>query len=172
LFVYRSNAAKVPSVSGLVVPPHVTSRRQYEAEVLQPIYDDLAPLDVEGLLRYEWVNARGAIARFDRMAVEIRVLDSQECAKADLVVAQAVVAVIEQRYADPEIVTQSARWNEQRLAEVLWSVAQDGDRAVIDDAESWRCGGSRPRHSVRLRFGNTYSARCQLRPRAWTPRCL
>ena len=42
------------------------------------IYRDLAPHDPEGVLRHEWVNARGAIARFDRMAIEIRVLDVQE----------------------------------------------------------------------------------------------
>jgi hypothetical protein len=31
------------------------------------------------VLRHEWVNARGAIARFDRSAIEIRVLDVAEC---------------------------------------------------------------------------------------------
>src|SRR5690606_27081536 len=74
LLVYRENAARVPSVSGMVVPEHIVSAMDYQQRVLQPIYDDLAPLDPEGLLRHEWVNARGCIARFDRGALEVRVL--------------------------------------------------------------------------------------------------
>ena len=33
------------------------------------------------------MNSRGAIARFDRNAIEIRVIDVQECPKADLAIA-------------------------------------------------------------------------------------
>ena len=40
------------------------------------------------------VPARGAIARFDRNAIEIRVLDVQECLQADLAVCSAIVAVL------------------------------------------------------------------------------
>ncbi len=32
----------------------------------------------------EWVNSRGVIFRFDRKAVEIRVMDEQECIKSDV----------------------------------------------------------------------------------------
>ena len=48
------------------------SHAAYERDILQRIYSDLEPLDPEGVLRHEWVNARGAIARFDRGTVEIR----------------------------------------------------------------------------------------------------
>jgi glutamate---cysteine ligase / carboxylate-amine ligase len=58
------------------------------------VYDDLALLDPEGVLRYEWVNARGAIARFDRGTIEIRVLDTQECPAVDLALLDVVVAVL------------------------------------------------------------------------------
>ena len=94
LEVYRSNAARIPSVSGLVVPEVVTSREQYEREILGRIYEDLAPQDPDGVLRHEWVNARGAIARFSRGSIEIRVLDAQECPRADLSVAAAIVAAV------------------------------------------------------------------------------
>jgi carboxylate-amine ligase len=53
------------------------------------MYEDIAPLDPAGVLRREWLNSRGAIARFDRNAIEIRVLDTQECVGADLAVAGA-----------------------------------------------------------------------------------
>ena len=78
LVVYRGNCARIPSITGEVVPEPVGSIGEYHERVLEPIYRDLAPHDPEGVLRHEWVNARGAIARFDRMAIEIRVLDVQE----------------------------------------------------------------------------------------------
>ncbi len=84
----------MPSVAGAVVPEPVFTRREYEDDLLGGIYRDLAPLDPEGVLRHEWVNARGAIARFDRGAIEIRVLDVQECPAADLAVAGATIAVV------------------------------------------------------------------------------
>ena len=93
LEVYRDNAARVPSVTGAVVPEPVFTRADYAA-LLEKIYADLAPLDAEGTLRHEWVNARGAIARFDRNAIEIRVLDTQECPRADLAIAAAAAAVL------------------------------------------------------------------------------
>jgi hypothetical protein len=92
---YRRNAARIPSVTAAVVPEPVFTREAYEGEILGEIYRDLAPYDPEGTLRHEWVNARGAIARFDRGAIEIRVLDVQECPAADLAIAAAGVAVIE-----------------------------------------------------------------------------
>src|SRR5690606_19484263 len=102
LEAYRTNCARVPSVTGLVVAEAVYSRASYEAEVLQAIYRDLAELDPEGVLAHEWVNARGAIARFDRMAIEIRTADTQECPRADLALAELVVAavrsLVEQRH--------------------------------------------------------------------------
>jgi hypothetical protein len=68
LDVYRHNARRVPSLTGAVVPEAVFTRSGYEA-LLASLYADLDPLDPDGTLRHEWVNARGAIARFDRMAM-------------------------------------------------------------------------------------------------------
>jgi hypothetical protein len=36
------------------------------------------------LLNREWVNSRGVIFRFDRSALEVRVIDEQECVKSDV----------------------------------------------------------------------------------------
>ena len=92
LAMYRGNARRVPSVTGSVVPEAVFSRAEYERVVLGRIYGDLAELDPEGVLRHEWVNARGAIARFDRGTVEVRLIDAQECPSADLAVTPAIGA--------------------------------------------------------------------------------
>src|SRR5690606_32858155 len=66
LSVYRANARTLPIVSGRIIPGPVHTRADYEREVLDAIYRDLAPHDPDGTLRHEWVNARGAIARFTR----------------------------------------------------------------------------------------------------------
>ncbi len=136
LAVYRRNADRIPSVTGLVVPEAVFTRGDYERVILQRIYDDMAELDPEGVLRDEWVNARGCIARFDRMAIEIRVLDVQECPKADLSIAEAVTrvvkAVAEERFESRE---RQRGWDERRLSELLALSIRDADEALIDDAD-------------------------------------
>ncbi|MCZ7598158.1 MAG: glutamate-cysteine ligase family protein [Gammaproteobacteria bacterium] len=74
--VYRGNAARIPSIAGHVVPEAVTGIDAYHELILAPMYADIAPHDPDGILQEEWLNSRGAIARFDRNAIEIRVLDS------------------------------------------------------------------------------------------------
>jgi carboxylate-amine ligase len=95
LEVYRHNAHNVPIVSGRVVPENAATRAQYEREILGAIHAAMAPHDPAGLLRHEWCNARGAIARFDRHAIEIRVLDVQETPRADLAIAALVSSAVE-----------------------------------------------------------------------------
>lgn len=133
--MYRHNSRRVPSVAGRIVPEQVWSREQYEDELLGGIYHDLRELDPEGVLRHEWVNARGAIARFDRGAIEIRVLDVQETPRADLAVVAGVGALVralvEGRLGDPQ---EHRRWSENALGELFERVVRDGERASIDGA--------------------------------------
>jgi hypothetical protein len=82
--VYRHNCDRIPSLTGRVVPERAFSRREYEELIYTGMLRDIAPLDPERILQKEWLNARGAIARFDRGSIEIRVLDIQECPRADL----------------------------------------------------------------------------------------
>lgn len=146
---YRHNADRVPSVTGAVVPERVWSREAYERELLGGIYADLEPLDPEGVLRHEWVNARGAIARFDRGAIEIRILDTQERPTADIAIARLVAAALRDLVAERTIrLADQAAWEETRLAEVLWRCAEEAERAPVDvelaRAFGW-AGGRAPR---------------------------
>lgn len=86
LHVYKSNSARIPSISGLVIPEPVFSQQEYVDKILKPMYADIAPYDTDGILQEEWLNSRGAIARFDRNAIEIRVTDIQECPAADVAI--------------------------------------------------------------------------------------
>lgn len=139
---YRHNARRVPRVSGQVVPEPAATRAQYEAEILQPIYDDLAALDPEAILRYEWVNARGCIARFDRNAIEIRVLDLQEIPRADVAIAalvsESVRALCEGRGAPREA---QDRFATDRLAAIFRATLVDAERTRVDDLEYLRALG-------------------------------
>ncbi len=131
---YRGNAARVPSVAGMVVPEPVFSEADYRHEILERVYADLAPLDPEGVLRHEWVNARGAIARFERNTIEVRVIDVQECPRADLAIIEATVAVIraltEERWGP--LATQQAFATEP-LAALLGETVLHADCAWVHD---------------------------------------
>ncbi|MCD8481802.1 MAG: glutamate-cysteine ligase family protein [Verrucomicrobia bacterium] len=94
LEAYRQNCARIPSITGHVIPERVSSRAQYEQEILERIYKDLAPHDPDGVLHDEWVNARGAIPRFSRNTIEIRVLDIQECPAADLAILHFITSIL------------------------------------------------------------------------------
>jgi hypothetical protein len=93
LHCYRENQKKIPSITGQVIPEPVYTRREYEEKILAPMYADIAPFDRDQILRNEWLNARGAIARFDRSAIEIRIIDVQECPSADMAVLHAITTV-------------------------------------------------------------------------------
>jgi len=133
LLAYRGNARRVPSVTGRVVPEPAFTREQYEREILGRIYADMAGLDPEGVLRHEWANARGAIARFDRGTVEVRVIDAQECPSADLAVVAAVTEVVRalavgslsERHFGQDPSTEA-------LAGLLEATITDGERALVD----------------------------------------
>ncbi|MEO6596884.1 MAG: glutamate-cysteine ligase family protein [Planctomycetota bacterium] len=132
LQVYRHNQARVPRIAGLVVPEPVTTRAQYFREILEPVWRDIEPLDPDKLLREEWLNSRGVVAKFFRDALEIRVLDVQECPAADLAICALVVAVLralcENRWCDSKAL---AALPTEELADVLWAVAKDGDQAMV-----------------------------------------
>lgn len=149
LEAYRTNATRVPSITGDVIPDDVDGKRDYFRAILDPMFRDIAPLDDGGVLRYEWLNARGAIARFDRNAIEVRLCDTQECPRADLAVAAAVAAVVRCEYDERWMSIERQRGYETpRLAAILRSCIRDADRTVVDDTDYLRAFGLRT-HAVR-----------------------
>ncbi len=103
LMAYRDNAARLPAIAGAVIPQTVRSRAEYTASILAPMYEAIAPHDPAGQLQHEWLNARGAIARFDRHAIEIRLADTQECPRADIAVAAAITSVVRMLYREETV---------------------------------------------------------------------
>ena len=82
---YKVNQKEIPSITADVVPEYATSFSRYKQEVIVGYSEDLAKAGADkALLWREWVNSRGVIFRFDRSAIETRVLDEQECIKSDV----------------------------------------------------------------------------------------
>jgi hypothetical protein len=84
---YATNQASIPVLTGGVIPDYVASLDDYRQRIFGCIYAALDQVPGTGLIRHEWVNSRGAIMRFDREAMEVRVLDLQECPKMDVAIA-------------------------------------------------------------------------------------
>ncbi len=92
---YRLNQKEVPSVTGEVIPEYASSLSKYKRDVIERYSTDLAKAGADKtLLHREWVNSRGVIFRFDRCALEVRVMDEQECVKSDVALACFVRAVL------------------------------------------------------------------------------
>lgn len=87
LEVYRHNQDKIPSIAGSVVPEAVFTKADYYDKIFNPIIADIAPFDKENILDHHFLNSRGAIARFDRNAIELRIIDLQESPFVDINIA-------------------------------------------------------------------------------------
>ena len=136
LHVYRHNQDRVPELVGSVVPEAVFSEAEYEARIFSPVMTALAPHDPDGVLRKYFANSRGAIARFDRGSIEIRLIDLQERPTADLGIVSLLVAVIRALVEERWVGYAAQRqWEERRLARVLDRCIADAEAAPIDDPE-------------------------------------
>lgn len=92
---YKTNQSKIPVITGKIIPEEVYTHDEYHKTIYQPIAKEIAIHDIENILDPVWVNSRGAIARFDRGSIEIRVMDIQECPAADLAIVNLVVETLQ-----------------------------------------------------------------------------
>jgi glutamate---cysteine ligase / carboxylate-amine ligase len=84
----------VPESCGELVPEYVVSFADYRKRLLAPMYAALDRLPDTAAIRHEFFNARAAILRFGRRAMEVRVLDTQECVEMDVAIAVFVRAAL------------------------------------------------------------------------------
>lgn len=142
LDVYCNNSRKIAEIAGAVIPEPVFSEQAYRDTIFAPMYRAIAPFDPEGVLQDEFLNSRGAIPRFDRGAIEIRLIDVQECPAADLAIVGAVVHAVrhmaEETWSDLDA---QRTWSAERLRAILQDTLRDADHAVIVDADFLRAWG-------------------------------
>lgn len=131
---YRKNQKAVPILTGQVIPEPVFTKADYYAQIFDQIAIDIQAHDPEGILEPIWLNSRGAIARFDRGAIEIRILDIQECPKADLAIASLIIQTLKllvDEFAMP-LETQK-KFKTETLAEIFKQVIKHGEHTLVQD---------------------------------------
>lgn len=133
---YKTNQSKIPSITGRVIPEGVFSKRNYINTIYEKIKTDIAPFDPSNELNPIWVNSRGAIPRFDRGSIEIRIMDIQECPAADMAVVNLVIetlkSLVNGKFGETEL---QMRWKTEVLAEMLDHAIDKGSLTVINNAE-------------------------------------
>src|SRR5690606_16820386 len=92
--VYKTNQKEIPEMTGKVISEQVITKKDYYEKIFGPINEAIKSYDTENILDHHFLNSRGAIARFDRNAIEIRVIDLQECPKADVAIAVFIIEVL------------------------------------------------------------------------------
>jgi hypothetical protein len=134
LFYYNTNQQKIPEITGHIIPERVSNRKEYEEHILGPSFLAIKSHDPEELLRYEGLNSRGAIAKFDRMAIEIRILDIQECPMMDIGIVGIIIEVLK-NFVNENWASFEVQWSfaEEHLAVMYHEAIEKGGRAIVND---------------------------------------
>ena len=132
LAFYRQNSAKLAELCGRVIPEPVYTEADYNRAIFEPIGRALAPHDPAGVLEPVFSNSRGAIARFYRGSIEIRLLDLQECPAAYLAIVRTVVSLLRELVAE-KLISQADQQaaTVDELAPVFHLCVEQGDAARI-----------------------------------------
>lgn len=135
MVAYAHNADEIPSIAGDIIPDTAASTDEYRQRILEPMYRDIAPHDPQRLLQREWLNSRGAIPRFDRGAIEIRVIDAQENPIADLAIAAAVTGFVRRLYFSGTPLAMQQAIATHSLATIFEFCVRDAEHALIENEE-------------------------------------
>lgn len=129
---YKSNQKEVPEMTGLVIPEQVFSKNEYQTVIFDPINKAIKPFDTENILDQYFLNSRGAIARFDRNAIEIRLVDIQECPRADIAICVLIIEVVKLLVNNEtaSLNTQKA-WTKEALFDILNPCIKDAENHVV-----------------------------------------
>lgn len=133
LSYYATNQQKIPSIAGDIIPEFIHSEAQYQSDILNPMYRDIARVDPEGILQHEWLNSRAAIAKFERQAIEIRIIDSQECVSADIAIAKAIHAILKHWYDRGSRLFMDNIYDTTQLKAVYQQIIKEGLGVKIED---------------------------------------
>jgi carboxylate-amine ligase len=133
---YLHHQERLPQLMGSLIPEAVLTEEEYYRYVFGPIGKALAPFDPDGIMDHQFANSRGAIARFDRNAIEIRVVDIQECPGADLAIAQLIVetlkALVDGRWMSNYL---QRAWHHKDLLAIFKAVIKDAGATRITSRE-------------------------------------
>ncbi|MDR3441935.1 MAG: glutamate-cysteine ligase family protein [Legionella sp.] len=134
LHFYSQNQQRIPSITGAVIPEFIRTEEEYINRILNPMYADIRPYDPKGILQYPWLNSRGAIPKFDHKAIEIRIIDTQECVTADIAIAKVVHAILKNWFHSSHYYLEKP-CETNRLKHMFDKSIKSGLSAVVEDSE-------------------------------------
>ncbi len=136
---YKNNQKEIPELTGLVIPEPTFSKSDYHATIFEPIKKAITPYDKNNILDKHFLNSRGAIARFDRNAIEIRLIDIQECPKADIAICAFIIevlkAIINKDFCTLQV---QKNWTKEDLFLILDDAIKQAENSKIDNLEYLR----------------------------------
>lgn len=133
---YKTNQKEIPELTGLVIPERVFTKADYYDTIFEPIKRAIRPHDTKKILDHHFLNSRGAIARFDRNAVEIRLVDIQECPKADIAICVLIIEVLKLLVVKKLApIQQQKKWLKQELFEILNPIIKDAENYTISNTD-------------------------------------
>jgi len=144
LYFYKTNQKEVPSITGEIVPEYINSFKAYCDLTIRRYSKDLVEINAPRcLVNKSWINSRGAVIRFDRKAIEIRVMDEQECVRSDVALSCFIRASLR------GLMKQKEKLPYHLLVEDLNTIIKDGlDAKVRNPAASTARGVCRYLHKI------------------------
>ncbi|XOV93689.1 MAG: glutamate-cysteine ligase family protein [Bacteroidota bacterium] len=142
LFYYEKNQSKIPAITGMVIPEKVVTMHGYQKQIYDRISKAIKPHDPENMLQPLWLNSRGAIARFDRGSIEIRIVDIQECVSADIAVVFFISHLLKLLISEKWIsFSEQLEISTESLHDIFEQTIRNGSQTTIENQEylkKWR----------------------------------
>jgi carboxylate-amine ligase len=133
---YKTNQKEIPEMTGKVIPENVFTKKAYHQTIFEPIQKAIKPFDTENILDHHFLNSRGAISRFDRNAIEIRLVDIQECPKADIAVCVLIIEVLKLLVSESlASLEHQKKWEKEPLFDILNDAIQYGEKSLITNLD-------------------------------------
>ncbi|MEL0645069.1 glutamate-cysteine ligase family protein [Olleya sp. Ti.3.14] len=155
---YKTNQKEIPEMTGLVIPERVFTKADYYATIFEPIKQVIKKYDTNNILDHHFLNSRGAIARFDRNAIEIRLVDIQECPKADIAICALIIEVLKRLVnEDTTRLKKQKKWLKQDLFSILNAVIKDGEVYNISNLDYLELFGIKQASSVKNVWQQLYA---------------
>lgn len=134
LYFYGQNQQRIPSICGDIIPDFIKTEQEYQEHILNPMYDEISPFDPDNILRHHWLNSRGCIPKFDQKAIEIRILDTQECVTADIAIAKAIYSILKS-WCDSSQYYLDRPYNTKHLKQIFDDSIKNGLATSVVDNE-------------------------------------
>jgi len=131
---YKSNQKEIPHMTGKVIPEQVFNKADYHKIIFEPIAEAIKPFDTDNILDHHFLNSRGAISRFDRNAIEIRVIDVQENPSADVAIAAFIIEILKLLVSEELVSLEDQKaWHENDLFLIFDEVVKNAETTLITD---------------------------------------